>query len=112
MPKTKRISDVINNGSYRGLLGVAEKARKSKKRKIEPKPIGHHLAVRFFLNEEEVDLMFIDNIIIFGKRTTILHINKTHADYYYEEIESTDLDLSRLKVYYKNNTSIEIYRVN
>lgn len=112
MTKTKRISDVINDGSYRGLLGVAEKARKRTKRKFEPEPIGHHLAVSFYDTESNLmDTYFIDNADI-CKSHTVIHIDKTHMEVLPFEMESLDININTVTVWYKNGLSIELIRIS
>ena len=112
MSKTKSIADVINPDRYGKLLQVAEKARKRKRNKLSPKPIGHHLAVNLYDNEQTlIDTLFIDNATI-CKSYTAIHIDKTCVEMLPFEIESLDIDINTVTVWYKNGLSIELIRIS
>jgi len=106
MSNAFKISDIIKDSSHDKLLAVSEKARKWKRRKLVPPPIGHHLAI--MMGEESY---FVDAIDITG-RHTVIHIDKTHMEVLPFDVESVDQCRSGLKVYYKNNTEIEVIRIS
>lgn len=107
MSRTRSISEVIKGTEHDKLLAVADKSRKWKRKKITlPPPIGHQLAV--IMGEESY---FVDNIDITGKHT-VIHIDKTHMEVLPFNVESVDQTQNRLKVYYKNNTEIEVIRIS
>ena len=112
MSKTKRISDLLKRESDHAVLTrVAKDARKRKAKALkEPPPIGHILAVLLFVGAQHEETLFVDNVDI-CQRYTIFHLDRSHLEYYPEEVESVNIDLGRAYVYYKNDTSIQIIRI-
>jgi len=112
MSKTKRISDLLKRESDHAMFTrVAQKARKPRSRITkEPPPIGHILAVMLFIGTQHEETLFVDHVDI-CERYTMFHLDRTHLEYYPEEVESVNIDLGRAWVYYKNDTSIQIIRI-
>lgn len=112
MKKAKSISEVITGvNEYDKLLAASEKARKRRKREILAPPIGHYLALILFSGSIPLDTLFVNGIDICNSYTTV-HIDDRTSEVYPVSIESVDFDHARARIYYKNDTSIEIIRIS
>jgi hypothetical protein len=105
MKKSKKLSDILFNKPAKVKI-VYPKINFNK-----PIPIGHLLAVICFKGQEHEETLFIDNIDV-CKSHTMFIFNKNHIEILPLSVDYTITDKWGARVYYKNETSIEIIRIS
>ena len=113
----KRIGEIINplpRLSYKAFLIASEKARRrrrSKMRDVDAPPIGRMVGINVFEGSDYRGLFFADCIDVCRSHTTI-HWAKNKIEVYTERPQRIETRHGRTTVYYRNNTSLEIIRLN
>lgn len=104
MRKSKRLSDL--------LFDKPAKVKDFAKLNLtKPVPIGHLLAVMCYDGEEHRETLFIDHIDV-CKSHTVFVFNKDWIEILNFAVDYTITTIFGAKVYYNNDTSIDIIRIN
>ena len=104
MRKSKRLSDLLFDKPAKG------KIEYSKLNLNKPIPVGHLLAVMCYDGEEHKETLFIDHIDV-CKSHTVFIFNKNYQETLCFAVDYSITTIFGAKVYYKNDTSIDIIRI-
>lgn len=97
--------------SIKEALDSTPKKKRTKKHFIIPR-IGHCLAIVFTDRQgKELGMEFIDAIDICDNYT-VLHTERNKLEIYPVRVSARDQDQRSVKIYYTNNTILDIYRIN
>jgi hypothetical protein len=99
MRKSQKLSDLLFNKPAKGKINLNK-----------PIPIGHLLAVMCYDKEEHKETLFIDNIDV-CKSHTVFVFNKDWIETLYFAVDYSITTIFGAKVFYKNDTSIDIIRI-
>jgi hypothetical protein len=108
-----KISDLIHpKKEFKQLLRASELARVRKKDKFFASHIGHLLAVMCYdENDNHLETLFVDHIDVRGSHTVIV-FDKDYFEYLPFSVGWLEVAENRLKIGYKNKTSIEVIRIS
>ena len=106
-PKRKQLT-------YRQYMNAAERARRKRgvnRKALDAPPIGSTVAIKVFIGNECQDMLFADHIDVCKSHTTV-HYSRNCIEVYPVRRLRAEVRQNTTTVYYENNTSFEIIRLN